>query len=167
MHVCWRRLGTRQKKVDTPFRYCVMSQAEVNESCTSQLHVSGGMLRPLGRTNIACVFPMFICSPRVVSQLSRLVTALVRRQAISGMLKPLKYNSMSSSNIRTLKHQHMMACASLVHKVCREEGHGHCLVEPGLETRPLLLRICSTVAGSVLMRAWVRGYVEPHDMQAD
>ena len=55
---------------------------------------------------IACVFPMFICSPRVVSQLSRLVTAFVRRQAISGMLKPLKNNSMSSANIRTLTSTH-------------------------------------------------------------
>ena len=103
--------------------------------------------------------PMFICSPRVVSQLSRLVTALVRRQAISGMLKPLKNKRMSSSNIKTSKHQYMVA--SLVHKVWREEGQGHCLVEPSLEPRPLLLRICSTVADPVLMRAWVRGYVEP------
>ena len=50
--------------------------------------------------------PMFICNPPVVSQLCRLVTALVRRQSISGMPKPLKKNSMLSANIRTLTSTH-------------------------------------------------------------
>ena len=80
------------------------SQVEVDESCTSPL-CQEECWDPLAGQTLP-VFLMFICSPRVVSQLSRLVTALVRRQALSRMLKPLKNNSMSSANIRTLTSTH-------------------------------------------------------------